>query len=673
MYGKKFLLALVGCWLSCSLAAQTQLDSLQAVLDTNPSGKDRVGTLVEAGYAAYLLDFQQAMDYAAEAVQLAEDLEYRKGLGEANRLYAVLYQRAGLFQESMRHALTALDEFEAIADSGGIAAAHTNVGAIHYYLRQPDQAREYYEKALRMHEAMRNRVGIVSVRNNLATMHTISGDFDTALRIYHENLDSLKTMDAGRLQAGTRNNIGGTLNMLGQRREAVPYLIAAGEAYEKIGDKVNLSGCLTNLASAYIDIGQLSKAKAALDRAEGIARGGVAPARMAEIYQMRAHYHQEAGSYKSAFRFLQLHQHLQDSIDRAKQGEKALQLKTAYDGERRLSDLLKEKEMQQAELDMQAAELSREGTVRNALIGGFALVLLFSVILIRQNQTRRKAYRLLGRQKREIENKNEELETARQEILRMNNTLRDHNVNLEQQVSERTQELETAVQDLSVAHENLDTFIYRASHDLRGPIARMKGLAQLAVGASEGPVSNYVELMNVSADRMDRVLRKLIMVRGLSKDALQPEEIDPKALIGHIRQQLMLYPEVGELNLQLSGDLEKALHADRIRMEIILQNLIENAYYFRKDTDKTAADIHIEWQNNGRGMELMVEDHGIGIDPLFRAQVFDLFFRGNPQSVGNGVGLYLVKQAVDRLGGKIGIESEEGAFTRMYVKIPWAG
>ena len=64
---------------------------------------------------------------------------------------------------------------------------------------------------------------------------------------------------------------------------------------------------------------------------------------------------------------------------------------------------------------------------------------------------------------------------------------------------------------------------------------------------------------------------------------------------------------------------------------------------------------------------------GYQIHPQFQGQVFDLFFRGNPQSVGNGVGLYLVKQSVDRLGGKIGIESEEGAFTRMYVKIPWAG
>ena len=114
------------------------------------------------------------------------------------------------------------------------------------------------------------------------------------------------------------------------------------------------------------------------------------------------------------------------------------------------------------------------------VIIGFGVVAIFAGLLIWNVTKRAAANKQLRLQKSELEEQHQALEQARGEIEVMNKRLQAANVNLEQIVDTRTEELRRANSDLVQANENLDLFIYRASHDLRGPIARLKGLAQIA-------------------------------------------------------------------------------------------------------------------------------------------------------------------------------------------------
>jgi signal transduction histidine kinase len=100
---------------------------------------------------------------------------------------------------------------------------------------------------------------------------------------------------------------------------------------------------------------------------------------------------------------------------------------------------------------------------------------------------------------------------------------------------------------------------------------------------------------------------------------------------------------------------------------IILENLAENAIHFAKDG---LADIAVKMTENNRELNILFEDRGIGIEETFFKRIFDMYFRGSELSKGNGLGLYVVKTGVEKLNGKIHLESKRNDFTRFEINFP---
>jgi signal transduction histidine kinase len=104
-------------------------------------------------------------------------------------------------------------------------------------------------------------------------------------------------------------------------------------------------------------------------------------------------------------------------------------------------------------------------------------------------------------------------------------------------------------------------------------------------------------------------------------------------------------------------------------LRVVLFNLLENAFQFRKiNTQEHHVNVVLDKQ--GDFVKIVVEDNGMGIPKEYRQKMFDMFFRASEASQGNGLGLYVVKKAVERLGGEIVVESEVGNYTRFMVIFP---
>ncbi len=281
-------------------------------------------------------------------------------------------------------------------------------------------------------------------------------------------------------------------------------------------------------------------------------------------------------------------------------------------------------------------------------------------ILIQKNK--------IERQHNLLKKKNEEITLAKSELDNVNEELKNINANLENIVRERTNKLQVVNRQLSQANDELDKFIYRASHDLKGPIARLLGLSMIAkMDKSEHNIDDYIDLMQSNAFNMNRVINKLTNVHHINKRKKEFRKIDLPIFVHEIKQKLSKHFDIKTLDIRISQARGVELYTDPVLLLIILENLIENAILFRR---KMKALVELNLQTDDDQYILSVKDDGIGIPKEQHSKIFDMFFRASEKSYGNGLGLYLVNKAVKKLHGNIRIESTENEFTIFTISFP---
>ncbi len=296
-----------------------------------------------------------------------------------------------------------------------------------------------------------------------------------------------------------------------------------------------------------------------------------------------------------------------------------------------------------------------------------------TVQLLRQKSEVEKAHAEITLQKEKIEKqrdmlmqRNEEITAAKSELDEKNEELKAINVNLESIVAERTQSLQSINEELKKAIEELDLFIYRASHDLKGPIARLLGLTLVAKMDSQSH-SEYIDIIETGAIDMNRILNKLINIHLINKEVINMQAVDMPMIIEEARVHLARYIDMKSLKIELKKKGTKSVVTDAALFRIIMENIMENALMFKKSKN---AQLTITCHSLGDGLHLCCHDNGMGIAKDQIGRIFEMFYRGSDRSRGNGLGLYLVKKAVEKLQGNITVSSEEGEFTEVNIFLP---
>ncbi len=264
--------------------------------------------------------------------------------------------------------------------------------------------------------------------------------------------------------------------------------------------------------------------------------------------------------------------------------------------------------------------------------------------------------------------KNEEISSAKSELDTINRELIDTNTNLEHIVEDRTSSLKDINQELKNANNELDTFIYRASHDLKGPIARLLGMTLLAKMDNKDEVlKEYILLIEKGAMDMNKTLNKLNNVHFINRETVSSEDIDVKKLIKDCTSELGNFIDPTDLEIQILSEPHFQVRTDYVLIKIIVENIIENAVIFRKTKQ---AKIEITLRTDKRRVIISIKDNGLGILKEQQERIFDMFYRGSERSKGNGLGLYLVRKAVQKLHGEVMIESEEGKYSCFTIALP---
>lgn len=226
-------------------------------------------------------------------------------------------------------------------------------------------------------------------------------------------------------------------------------------------------------------------------------------------------------------------------------------------------------------------------------------------------------------------------------------------------------------QDLLFKNAELDTFVYRASHDLRGPISSLLGLYQIVQYEIKDEKSlAFFEMFNKQILRLNEIILALINLTKIKENKSGPVQINFMDIINDAIDSFRHLKEFSNIQFKIKVNVKKEFMSDKGMITTILQNLVENAIKYSKRNIVATVDIRVESHPN-RPLTIKVEDNGIGIADDIQVRVFDMFFRGNEISRGSGLGLYILKNAVDKLKGKIILKSKENVGTTFIVELPY--
>ena len=251
---------------------------------------------------------------------------------------------------------------------------------------------------------------------------------------------------------------------------------------------------------------------------------------------------------------------------------------------------------------------------------------------------------------------------ADQEIRRLNETL-------EQRVAARTVQLREAI-------DQLDTFSYSVSHDLRAPLRAMKGYSEMLLeDFSDRPLDSngrcYLHRIAEAAVRMDLLIQDLLHYSHLSRSQIRREPIDLRLTVDSVL--MSMEREIETMNAEVSVDhpLPPLLGDDVLLMKV-LTNLLSNALKFSPPGIRPL--VRIRADRFGDSVRVWVIDNGVGIAPEYQERIFKVFERldTGPDGRGTGIGLALVRKAADLMGGTVGVESEPGRGSRFWIELPAA-
>jgi signal transduction histidine kinase len=222
--------------------------------------------------------------------------------------------------------------------------------------------------------------------------------------------------------------------------------------------------------------------------------------------------------------------------------------------------------------------------------------------------------------------------------------------------------------ELQKVNEALDRFVYSVSHDLRSPLSSILGLINLA-NLTKDP-NELVQIIKMIQGRVlaqDNFIREII---DYSRNARTETAIEPLNLKKQVEEVIDTLKFDGqadkiEFRIKIAGDF--TIISDKIRLTVILSNLIGNAIKYHNLTKENPfIEIRFEEEVNS----LHVEDNGSGVMPQHQQKIFNMFYRGSDRVTGSGLGLFITKEAVAKLGGSISLKSVYGEGSTFTVTFP---
>jgi signal transduction histidine kinase len=224
--------------------------------------------------------------------------------------------------------------------------------------------------------------------------------------------------------------------------------------------------------------------------------------------------------------------------------------------------------------------------------------------------------------------------------------------------------------ELEQANTELDHFVYSASHDLSAPLKSIRGLvgmSKLSQDLTEKEI--YFSKIETSVLRLELFIGEVLDYSRNKRMNVSTEPVLLRELFSEIFENLRYIEGFQTIRIDMSGMGVDEVRSDKMRLKIILNNILSNAIKFQKQYPGHEPVIEIFTLAEPDGVKIVIQDNGEGIKGELQDRIFNMFFRASHSAKGSGLGLYIAKEAADKIRGTISVESEYGVGSKFILKI----
>jgi signal transduction histidine kinase len=213
---------------------------------------------------------------------------------------------------------------------------------------------------------------------------------------------------------------------------------------------------------------------------------------------------------------------------------------------------------------------------------------------------------------------------------------------------------------LEKTNRELDSFLYSTSHDLRAPVASLLGLINIAKhDVKEETGLKYIKMMEERVQKLDDIFSDILNYSRNIKTEIKPKIFRLGEMVEDVISDVKFSQGADSIRLDYEEQVHHILQTDYYQLKVVLSNLISNAVKYH-DATKPDQYIAIRFEKIDRNIQISVKDNGMGIAKESQHKVFDMFYRATSEAEGSGLGLFIVKQALEKINAEILLKSELG-------------
>ena len=656
--------------ISGTAVGQTSIDSLESVLKKNLTDSARISTLINLSREFRYTNINKGREFAEQALKVAEAANIKTQKVRAYQNLGGLHSISGDYSTALRYDNLALEgslesrdssnlsmsynnvasdyydlgEYDeayfyftqsyrvarAIDDSLRMAIALHNVGRVFKELGQYDRALEHLELSMRMSRKIGDEEGIPYSLDEIADVMIRKGDYDSALHTLLRSVRLTRKQKLLVLEPKTLINLATVHLNAGNYESALAYYDTTYSLHERTGNEFGIAEVELGRGLVYIEQEKYDLAMQSINHSLALAKQSNARTLEIKGYYTLSGLFELKKDYRNSLLNFKEFKRLEDSLFSHDMQEKLLRDQIRFETEDKDTEIAALNQ----ERSLKDDTIKKQEFVRNILVVVMALSVILLATVYRSGQRRRQINTLLLRHQMEMETRSEELE-------RLN------------QVK--------------------DKFFSIISHDLRSPINALAGLLDLLDKGAVRPeeLSRHIHELKSRFNHTRTLLNNLLDWTLLQMDKLnlQPSRIDLHKMVEENIQLLGSIPNK-QIRLQNRVPANTLGYADMNTVNLVLRNLMTNAIKFTND----GGDVVITAEERNAEWLISVEDNGVGMNDDVLKILFDktapYTTRGTANEKGTGLGLILCKEFVEKNGGKIFVESQEGKGSKFSFTIP---
>jgi signal transduction histidine kinase/Tfp pilus assembly protein PilF len=675
----------------------SRTDSLKKELAT-AKDTSRFNLLQELFKSYNQTDFNVSLQYAQEAYQLAESLGDSSKIVEGGRMMAyslmdlgrndesidilnkvlgiarrnqvrypelkpkikfllnnaaISYMYRGNYDSSLSYHFKSLEIRENEGDKKSIGTALNNIGLVFFKLENFEQALYYYLRSLDLKNELNDITDVDKILINVGLCYTQLDKSEEAIVSFNKALSRCGSGCSETVKKEIYFGLGSAYFNLGNYDKSTENLQKSLEISKKQNDKQYWIGNLIWLSKIETQKRNYKAGLEYLNEAKQFEKESEFAESLINFYGELAKVYNNLADFENASLYQGKYIKLKDSIISSKLIKNLATIQNAYEQRKNIKTISEKDRILQLQ-----NELIRRQQIQyifivivTILATGLALVLIWS-------NRRQKIH-------------NAALNDAKRVITDQNERLLKTNEYLDQQVAEKTQDLFMTNESLIQVNSELDNFIYRTSHDIRGPLVTLKGVCNVALLDVRDEVAlDYLRKLDATAGKLNVILTRLLIVNKINLWEIEASLINCADLIAMIIETERVNGIPDNMLIEYEIDRDIRLFSDQFLLMLVIENLIDNAVKFYNDSPRVIPFVKIIVHQEGAKIRMIVIDNGIGVNSTDKDHIFHLFTRASDRSETGGIGLYLSKMAANKLGGEVILANTSPSGSEFHLILP---